>query len=109
MKVLLFYYGISSWKIKKIYSYLLDTNFEQNIDKIKEILFKNINQEYIDTEKDKTLDEKKKDLQTIIKSIKNPFIKNRIQTLKRKINSETNNKDTILKDIEKLSSQYMVD
>jgi DNA primase len=94
---------------KKIYSYLIETQFEENIDKIKEIIFKNINKEYIDTEKDKTIDEKKKDLQTIIKSIKNPYIKNKIQSLKKQIQSENSNKDNLLKEIEKLSSQYMVD
>jgi DNA primase len=92
---------------KKIYDYLIETNFEKDIDKIKTIIFKNINKEYIEKEKD--FEEKKKDLNTIIKSIKNLYIKNKIQTLKRQIHKENIPKDELLKSIEKLSSEYITD
>jgi DNA primase len=90
---------------KKIYNYLLETDFKgENINKIKEVIFKNINKEYI--EKDNNIEEMTKDLNTIIKIINNTYIKKEILKLKKELSSENNSSD-ILEKIKILSSNYI--
>ncbi len=90
----------------KIYQYILDNKVEKDVlISIKEIIYKNIDSQYIKENKDIT--DKEKDLLTIIKNIKNSYIKDRIDQLKKQI--DNNNKNTnILNEIKKLSSEYIV-
>lgn len=91
---------------RRIYVHLIKHNFKKDIDKISIEIYKRINIESIQSEKQDEIEKQTKEILSVIKLIKNAYIRKEIKTLKGDI-SKSKDKEEILKKVEKLASEYI--